>query len=271
MAKDPAFLFYYQDFLVGTTFMTMEERGAYITLLCYQADKGKITEQEILKIISEPIWRAICCKFKFEDGFYFNVRLSKEVEKRRSFTDSRRKNLHMDTHMESHMEAKTTHHMENEIENKNKDVIKDKKKENDFVLPSWIPRETWEAYLEVRNKKRAAKTTYALNLIIKKLEKIRLENKDYPVAVLNQSITGGWTDVYPLKENIQKPKPKPTKQDSPYEKCPRCGKELRKGYEYINIGGQKCCEYCPEAREQAKKDYEKLGGLVAGIGKGINA
>ncbi len=66
MAKDPAFLFYYQDFLVGTTFMTLEERGAYITLLCYLADKGKITLPEILKIIPEHIWSAICCKFKNE-------------------------------------------------------------------------------------------------------------------------------------------------------------------------------------------------------------
>jgi len=150
------------------------------------------------------------------------------------------------------------------IKNKDKRI---KNKENNtppegvFVLPSWIPEETWKAYLEVRNKKKAAKTPYALNLIIKKLEKIRHENKDYPVAVLNQSITSGWSDVYPLKkDNIQK---QPfIKQESPYENCSRCGKELRKGYEYTEIGGQKCCEYCPEARAKAKVDYEKLQGMI---------
>ncbi len=96
------------------------------------------------------------------------------------------------------------------------------------------------------------------------------KDKKYKNSDDNLTIQRWVIDAIIEKQN--KPKPtKPAKQDSPYEKCPRCGKELRKGYEYINIGGQKCCEYCPEAREQAKKDYEKLGGLVAGIGKGINA
>jgi hypothetical protein len=113
MAKDPAFLFYYQDFLVGTTFMTLEERGAYITLLCYLADKGKITLPEILKIIPEHIWSAICCKFKNEGEYYFNSRLQEEIEKRKKFTESRRKNLHKESHMDDHMKA----HMENENEN----------------------------------------------------------------------------------------------------------------------------------------------------------
>ena len=85
MAKDPAFLFYYQDFIVGTTFMTLEERGAYITLLCFLADKEGITEEDVLKIIPEPIWKAICKKFKQKDGLFYNQRLSDEIEKRRKF------------------------------------------------------------------------------------------------------------------------------------------------------------------------------------------
>lgn len=95
--------------------MALEERGAYITLLCYLADKGKITLAEILKIIPEHIWSAICCKFKNDGEFYFNSRLQEEIEKRKKFTESRRKNLHMESHMESHMKA----HMENENENIN--------------------------------------------------------------------------------------------------------------------------------------------------------
>ena len=68
-----------------------------------------------------------------------------------------------------------------------------------FILPNWIPIETWQSYLEVRTKKRAAKTNNALNLIVKELEKIkRIHNQD-PVEVLNKSIRSGWTDVYPLK------------------------------------------------------------------------
>ena len=124
MAKDPAFLFYYQDFLVGTSFMTLEEIGAYIKLLCFQADRGPLAEKDILKKIPSPIWEAICCKFLKKDGVFFNERLLKEVEKRRVFTESRRKNLHMGSHMDKHMGKRKTPHMENE--NENKDINKDK-------------------------------------------------------------------------------------------------------------------------------------------------
>lgn len=68
-------------------------------------------------------------------------------------------------------------------------------------------------------------------------------------------------DQLSLKMNSN-PVVKPVKQESPYEQCPRCGKELRKGYEYTIIGGQSCCEYCPEARVKAKQDYDKLNGMM---------
>jgi len=89
---------------------------------------------------------------------------------------------------------------------KNKEIrLKNKEKDNTpngvFVLPPWIPEETWKAYLEVRNKKKAAKTVYALNLVISELLKIQKQYGHNPVDVLNKSITSGWTDVYPLKEN----------------------------------------------------------------------
>ena len=45
--KDPAFLLYYTDFLVGTAFMTNEEVGMYIRILCNIADKGSLTEYQM--------------------------------------------------------------------------------------------------------------------------------------------------------------------------------------------------------------------------------
>jgi len=80
---------------------------------------------------------------------------------------------------------------------------KDKKKNSanaPFVLPDWIPPDTWAAYMALRERKKAAKTTYALNLIVSELKRIkRIHNHD-PVAVLNKSIKCGWIDVYPLKD-----------------------------------------------------------------------
>lgn len=119
MAQDPAFLFYYQDFLVGTTFMNYEERGAYITLLCFQAAKGSLSEADILKKIPSHIWQAICGKFVCKDGRYLNERLAKEITKRQLYCQNRRDNLHMGKHMAKHMKGAMTAHMENENENNN--------------------------------------------------------------------------------------------------------------------------------------------------------
>jgi hypothetical protein len=86
--------------------------------------------------------------------------------------------------------------------NKKERVVKKDKEE--FVLPDWIPEETWQAYMGVRNRKKASKTTYALNLIIKELVKIKTKHGHDPIDVLNKSIQSGWPDVYPLKENNHK-------------------------------------------------------------------
>ena len=122
MAKDPAFLFYYQDFLVGTSFMTLEELGAYTKLLCFQAARGiegSLNEKEILKKIPAPIWEAIWCKFEKDEKGFFNRRLRDELKKRRNFTESRLKNLHMGTRMGTHMDTR----MENE--DVNEDIKED--------------------------------------------------------------------------------------------------------------------------------------------------
>jgi hypothetical protein len=88
-----------------------------------------------------------------------------------------------------------------EKEIKEKEIKEKKVADAPFVLPTWIPQETWNSYLAVRKKKRAADTPYALNLVIKELIKIRDVHNHDPVEVLNKSITSGWADVYPLKDS----------------------------------------------------------------------
>lgn len=67
------------------------------------------------------------------------------------------------------------------------------------ALPSWIPQETWDAFVEMRKKtlKKPA-TDFALNLILRELFKLRDAGND-PLACLEQSIVNGWADVYALK------------------------------------------------------------------------
>ena len=110
MAKDPAFLFYYQDFLVGTSFMTNEETGAYIKCLCHLADKGEISREHMIKICNDKkLFDSIKDKFQSNgSGKFFNKRLTEEVEKRKKYVESRKMNrigknisLSYDTHMEN--------------------------------------------------------------------------------------------------------------------------------------------------------------------------
>jgi len=47
MGKDPAFLFYSSDFTIGTQFMTDEQVGKYIRLLCAQHQTGHLDEEHM--------------------------------------------------------------------------------------------------------------------------------------------------------------------------------------------------------------------------------
>jgi hypothetical protein len=92
MAKDPAFLFYSSDFYTGTAFMTDEQVGKYIRLLCLQHQHGHLTEQHMINIC-KTYDEHIFSKFeKLPDGKYHNVRLHNEILKRCAYSESRRKN-----------------------------------------------------------------------------------------------------------------------------------------------------------------------------------
>jgi uncharacterized protein YdaU (DUF1376 family) len=141
MAKDPAFLFYYQDFLVGTDDMTNEEIGAYIRCLCFQAAKGSLSEKHMMKICySSDVHNAIKKKFTPQsDGTFLNERLQIEIEKRIAFSNSRRQNRvnkgktkKSEKENQNHMKnisSSYDQHMENENENENENEIKNKNDE----------------------------------------------------------------------------------------------------------------------------------------------
>ena len=90
--NDPAVLFYTSDFLTGVIDMTMEERGQYITLLCYQHQKGHIKEETIRLLVGYTSVNVMKHFQQDKDGLYFNERMEIETEKRHNFTESRRNN-----------------------------------------------------------------------------------------------------------------------------------------------------------------------------------
>ena len=113
--KDPAFLFYSSDFLTGTMTMTNEQLGKYIRLLCMQHQKGHLAEKDMIKIC-ETYDDDIFDKFiKDDDGKFYNKRLEIEVNKRKSYSASRRNNRLGSNNICNTYDK----HMENENENIN--------------------------------------------------------------------------------------------------------------------------------------------------------
>lgn len=81
MRKDPAFLFYASDFMTGTMFLTDDEVGRYVRLLCVQHQHGGLIDKAIF---NSAVGSSVALRSKFietEDGF-FNKRLMEEMEKR---------------------------------------------------------------------------------------------------------------------------------------------------------------------------------------------
>ena len=92
MGKDPAFMMYSQDFLVGVSDLTMEERGQYITLLCIQHQKGRLS-RKVISLMVGNVSDDVLSKFDIdESGLYYNARLEEEIEKRVRYSQSRADN-----------------------------------------------------------------------------------------------------------------------------------------------------------------------------------
>jgi uncharacterized protein YdaU (DUF1376 family) len=131
--KDPAFLFYPNDYIGGTMGMTFEEKGAYMELLMLQFNRGHMTGHMIGQVVGQ-IWVKIQSKFKVDvDGLFYNQRLDDEIKKRQEYVSSRLNNKEginqytnkkrsYDHAMTGHMTGHTVGHMENVNVNEDIDV-----------------------------------------------------------------------------------------------------------------------------------------------------
>lgn len=137
MAKDPAMLWYWNDWNSGTVTLSRYLKGCYIDVLHAQFNNGHLSLEEIKTVLGsdfESSWPTLQKKFETDqNGLFFNKRLEQEQEKRRAFTESRRTNR-MSTHMNKHMIA----HMENENEDVNRN-------DNEVELHPTF-KDFWDAY-----------------------------------------------------------------------------------------------------------------------------
>jgi len=150
--KDPAFLFYPNDWLGGTLGMTFEEKGAYMELLMLQFNRGHMSGHMIAQTVGQ-IWIKIQDKFKIDDkGLYYNERLEIEKNKRKAFTQSRRNNLKGINQYTKKQKNKghVTSHMENE--NKDENINKIINEDNIIKIYNLLKAEFFQISIETIKK-----------------------------------------------------------------------------------------------------------------------
>ena len=174
-SKDPAFLFYPSDFILGTYTMSDEQVGKYIRLLCLQfSNGGRLTYDDVLTVLNKDEDeldrkdREILKKFQIDDdGYYYNGRLLQEITIRKERADINKENgrkggnpnftkgnsnpyyqkdNQTDIPKDNQTVMSTVINEDNRkiniaLKDENKDVIKDlkedvKKKDKRFVIPN---------------------------------------------------------------------------------------------------------------------------------------
>lgn len=126
MAKDPAFLFYPNDYIGGTMGMTFEEKGAYIELLMLQFNRGHMTKHMIGQTVGQ-LWVNLEDKFtKDKEGLWYNERLEYEKTKRKNFTQSRHNNV-LGNNQHNKNKKKEGGHMTKHMEDGNENEIINRK------------------------------------------------------------------------------------------------------------------------------------------------
>lgn len=86
MNKDPAFLFYSSDFFLSTLTMSFEDKGKFITLLCYMHQKGRLRSEDIKKLVGN-LSNDLKGKFRIdENNLWYSERLEEETVKRNRYS-----------------------------------------------------------------------------------------------------------------------------------------------------------------------------------------
>lgn len=89
MSKDPAILFYFNDWHGGTVTFSRFLKGCYMDLLHAQFNSGGLSIDEIKTVLGSDFgssWPTLQKKFKIEeDGLYYNKRLLFEKNRRQEF------------------------------------------------------------------------------------------------------------------------------------------------------------------------------------------
>lgn len=221
MAKDPAFLFYHHDFLIGTAFLTLEDCGAYIKILCHLADKGSLSLRDIKVLCGSNYDPTSLLEAKFcknSEAHYYHKRLNEEVDRRKNWCKSRNNNKKgKNQYSRSYDQNKighTTGHMvnadraENEDavnhHNKNSIHINTTKKQKGFVRDNPPTIEEINGYCIERKNKVDSKAFFDSNTAVGWVDKNGNEYRDWKAVVRKwENWDTSTTPQAPIKRPLQ--------------------------------------------------------------------
>ena len=224
--KDPAFLFYPESFLVGVMYMTDEEVGQYIKLLCIQHQKGHIPDSIMKRYLP-----AVQEKFiKDEDGYWYNERLEYEIDRRASYTNAMREN------------GKKGGRPKKSSKKEEQPAEQPRKRSS---VADWIaeivPEELQEPFMEWARmraqikKPIPSKTSVARNY--SQLQKLS-SRVDKQKKIIEQSVDRCWQSFYELKEEVKPKAYREFEQEEEIEAVPMPDEVKRKADALgIRIGG----------------------------------
>tara|TARA_R100001377_G_scaffold79082_1_gene57134 strand:+ start:2982 stop:3680 length:699 start_codon:yes stop_codon:yes gene_type:complete len=204
MSKDPAFLFYSSDFLTGTMFLTNEQIGKFIKLLCVQHQKGRLREKDMLKICKTYDEDVFEMFKKDDENLFYNERLEVEVNKRKAYSESRRNNRKKKTVIPKNTSKTYVKHMEDENENENINTNKTKKEKLQIIYPFGSEDfiNVWDIWKEYRKTsfKKTYKAKASEQAALKRLSNMAVDCAD-AIEIIEFCMAQGWQGFYKEKKD----------------------------------------------------------------------
>jgi len=214
--KAPSFQFYAQDFLTGVVYLTNEEIGIYIKMLCKQWTDGKIPKKRLGLLVGyewDNLSDELKGKFTENGGFVFNERLEKEREKREIFMEKQRLNgkkggrpnkgktqkkpKRNPTVNPKKTQKKPLEDEDGSIVIEDKEVVKEiiYPFESDFFMDQW---EHWKTFKkkEFNFKYKSIQSEQAS---LSELAKLSNNNEQNAIGIIHQSMANGWRGFFELK------------------------------------------------------------------------
>jgi uncharacterized protein YdaU (DUF1376 family) len=213
-------MFYYPhhigDYKAATTYLSNEEDLAYRRLLELYYDTEKAIEDDIpllskrLRVTPEALSFVLKEFFSHTKEGWKNKRCDVVIKDYQEMAEKNRKNGKAGGRPKANKQAaenpvgfqsvpsgipEATHSKANqEPITKNQEP----KKQPTVDLPVWLPKEKWEAFVQMRKQLKKPMSEYAIKLMVDKL--VRLRDAGHNVGeLLDKSITNSWLDVYEPK------------------------------------------------------------------------